>query len=91
MQTGQAASVIASLRRPPGPVEPRILNAPDCAVLSLDDRLARTVGALLGTADTADIVDAAVVITAREHDARIMTADVDDMRRLDPGPSLIAC
>lgn len=62
----------------------RLLGAPICQVLSLDDRQARAAGQLCGTAGTSDVVDASVVIAARDRRASVVTSDPDDLRRLDP-------
>jgi hypothetical protein len=35
-------------------------------------------------AHTTDVIDASVVITAREHASAIVTSDIDDLRKLDP-------
>ncbi|MDQ6928323.1 MAG: hypothetical protein M3159_06625 [Actinomycetota bacterium] len=37
------------------------------------------------TSGTSDVVDASVVIVARQRGLRVLTSDVDDMRRLDSG------
>jgi predicted nucleic acid-binding protein len=61
----------------------RLLGAPLCEVVALDDRQARATGQLCGVANHADVVDASVVIVARERGARVLTSDPDDLRRLD--------
>lgn len=61
----------------------RLLGAPVCEVLALDDLHARAVGQLCGVAKTSDVVDASVVVAAREYRARIITSDPDDLRLLD--------
>ena len=53
-------------------------------VVALDDRTARAVGPLCGAADVADVVDASVVLCARERRQRVVTSDPDDRRRIDP-------
>lgn len=62
----------------------RLLGSPVCEVLALDDRSARAAGQLCGTSGTADVVDASVVVVARQRALRVLTTDVDDLRRLDP-------
>ncbi|MFJ8665419.1 PIN domain-containing protein [Streptomyces sp. NPDC093600] len=58
----------------------RVLNG--CAIAALDDRLARSVGELLGRAGTSDPVDGAVAALAAESAAVIVTSDPDDIRQL---------
>jgi PIN domain len=55
----------------------------------LDDRRARAAGQLCGLRGTRDVIDAAVVVSAREHGASIATSDPDDLRRLDATLALI--
>jgi predicted nucleic acid-binding protein len=62
----------------------RLLCSPVCEVLALDDRSARAAGQLWGASGTADVVDASVVVVARQRALRVLTTDVDDLRRLDP-------
>ena len=67
----------------------RLLGSPITVVEPLDDRRARAAGQLCGVAGTRDVVDASVVLSAREHDAPIATSDPDDLRRLDPRARLV--
>ena len=53
-------------------------------VQPLDEAAARAVGTLLAATGTNDIVDAHVVLVARQHRAVILTSDPDGLRRLDP-------
>jgi hypothetical protein len=41
-------------------------------------------------AGTRDVIDAAVVLSAREHEVPIATSDPEDLRRLDPSVRLVA-
>jgi hypothetical protein len=50
-------------------------------VQAIDDGFGRRVGVLLGTAGTADVVDAAVVLLAGDGDD-IFTSDPNDLREL---------
>jgi predicted nucleic acid-binding protein len=61
----------------------RLLGSPRCEVLVLDDLQARAAGQVCGVAKTADVVDASVAVAARDHGARVLTSDPDDLRRLD--------
>jgi predicted nucleic acid-binding protein len=62
----------------------RFLRIDEVEIVSLDEQLARVCGELCGATDTADIIDASVVILARERGDRIVTSDPGDLRRLDP-------
>jgi hypothetical protein len=53
-------------------------------VPALDRPLAEAAGRLCGRAGTSDVIDAAVVLTARRAHAPVVTSDVEDLRRLDP-------
>jgi hypothetical protein len=57
----------------------RLLNAVDVA--PLDDRLGRQAGILLGRSRQRDVIDAAVVLLARDGDM-ILTADAGDLAGL---------
>ena len=61
----------------------RLLGSPLCEIVALDDRTARAVGQLCGFSGTADIVDASVAHAARQRALRVVTADPDDIRRVD--------
>ena len=67
----------------------RFLRIDEVEVVSLDEQLARACGELCGATDTADIIDASVVILARERRDHIVTSDPHDLRRLDPGCRII--
>lgn len=66
----------------------RLLSSPEVEVPSLDLALARACGELCAASGTADIVDASVILVAREHGDPIVTSDVEDLRRLDPSARL---
>jgi len=67
----------------------RLLGSPVAVVEPLDDRRARAAGQLCGLTGTRDVIDAAVVLAAREHDFPIATSDPEDLRRLDPRARLV--
>lgn len=50
--------------------------------LPFTDRTADAVGRLLARSRTSDVVDAAVVLAAIEHDAAVITSDPGDLTRL---------
>lgn len=68
----------------------RLLGSPVVEIVPLDDRTARSVGQLCGFTESADIVDASVVIAARRRALGVVTSDVDDIRRLDSGLDIFA-
>jgi predicted nucleic acid-binding protein len=67
----------------------RLIRQPTTAVVALDRVDATGVGRLLATTETADVVDAHVVICARRGGQQVVTSDPDDLQRLDPGLSLV--
>jgi predicted nucleic acid-binding protein len=66
----------------------RFLRAREVQIKPLDEHLARACGELCAAAGTADIVDASVVLVAREHGDVVLSSDVDDLTRLDPKLSI---
>lgn len=62
----------------------KLLGATSTHVVALDEGRARAAGHLCGLTRTHDVIDAAVVMCAREHDLPIVTSDPADMLRLDP-------
>ncbi|HZQ55763.1 MAG TPA: PIN domain-containing protein [Bryobacteraceae bacterium] len=68
----------------------RFLRSDEVEIIPLDEQLARSCGELCGATNTSDIVDASVVILARERRDPIVTGDPNDLRRLDPGAAIIA-
>jgi hypothetical protein len=67
----------------------RFLRSEDVEIVPLDEQLARSCGELCGVARASDVVDASVVIIARQRQDVIVTSDPDDMRRLDPAAQII--
>ena len=58
---------------------------------SLTEAIARAAGALCARANTADVVDASVVICARRQgNAVVLTSDAEDLVRLDPGLRVVS-
>lgn len=68
----------------------RFLRSNEVEIVPLDEQLARSCGELCGAANTRDVIDASVVLLARERRDPIVTSDPDDLRRLDPAAQLIA-
>ncbi|MFN7919405.1 MAG: hypothetical protein U0Q16_04870 [Bryobacteraceae bacterium] len=58
-------------------------------VVPLNEVDAVAVGVLLARSGTADVVDAHVVICARQNDHAIITSDPKDLRRLDSNLELL--
>ena len=67
----------------------RLLGSPDLQVEPLDEMQARASGQLCGARGTSDVIDASVVLCARARGHRIVSGDVDDLRRLDPSADII--
>jgi predicted nucleic acid-binding protein len=68
----------------------RFLRSEEVEIVPLDAQLARSCGELCGATNTSDIIDASVVILARERHEPIVTSDPFDLRRLDPAAPIIA-
>lgn len=69
----------------------RLLNARDVLVEPLTDAGARAAGVLCGTAGTTDVIDASVVLTARRHDATVVSSDRADLEVLDSTLPVVDC
>jgi hypothetical protein len=61
----------------------RFLRSVEVQIIPLDDQLARACGELCGATNASDVIDASVVILARERRDPIVTSDPHDLRRLD--------
>src|SRR5947209_827873 len=67
----------------------RFLRSKEVDIIALDEHLARSCGELCGAAGSCDIVDASVVILARQWRDSIVTSDPKDLRRLDRTAQII--
>lgn len=67
----------------------RFLRSQEVEIIPLDEQLARSCGELCGATGASDIVDASVVMLARERRDPIVTSDPNDLRRLDPAAQII--
>ncbi|MBV9762216.1 MAG: hypothetical protein JO340_16765 [Acidobacteriaceae bacterium] len=67
----------------------RFLRSEEVEIVPLDEHLARSCGELCGATNTSDIIDASVVILARERRDPIVTGDPNHIRRLDPTATII--
>ena len=61
-----------------------VVNSNRTTIEIFDEHVAKAAGVLLGRSATSDVVDASVVLTARGHEAVVITTDARDIRRLDP-------
>jgi len=67
----------------------RFLRGIEVSVVPLDQHLSRAAGELCGHTGTADVIDASVVLVARERRDIIITGDPADLRRLDPSARIV--
>lgn len=75
------APVVAQVSRSPRQVQlRRFLRG--CQVVPFSSEAAHDVGALVGAAATADVIDAHVVLMAASIGAGVLTSDRDDLSRL---------
>lgn len=61
-----------------------LLRGPHTKVVPLDLLTAEAAGTLCGRARTSDVVDASVVLAARQHRALVLSSDAGDLLHLDP-------
>ena len=67
----------------------RFLRSAEVEIVSLDEHLARSCGELCAAANLPDVIDASVVIIARERRDLIVTGDPKNVQRLDPKAQII--
>jgi hypothetical protein len=65
------------------------LSSAEVVIEPLSDRRARAAGQLCGATKTRDVIDASVVLCAKERGHRVVTSDPNDLRRLDASLPLI--
>jgi len=68
----------------------RLLGAPCVEVVALDELEARAVGVVCGRSGATDVVDASVVVCARQRGHQVVTGDPGDLRTIDPDLAVIA-
>ena len=68
----------------------RLLGSDVTEVIALDDSTARAVGQLCGITGATDVVDASVVLCARQREHKIVTSDAADLRRIDAKVELVS-
>lgn len=69
----------------------RVMASDGVQIHSLDAASARAAGQLCAATGTSDVIDASVILVARSVGGVAVTSDPDDLRRLDPGISLVPC
>ncbi len=87
------AAVLAQVWRGRGPRQARLailLGAGNVTVHDLNRSRAQVAGELCGRSGTSDVVDASVVAAAWTHGRIVVTSDPDDIRRLDPGLTIVS-
>lgn len=67
----------------------QLLRSRHCEVVPLDAARARMAGHLCALTATSDVVDASVVVVARQRGHRVVTSDPDVLRRFDPRLELV--
>lgn len=67
----------------------RFLRSSNVEIVDLDARAARLCGEYCAIANTADIIDASVVILAKQKRVAIVSSDLNDLKRLDPTAQVI--
>lgn len=68
----------------------RFLKAPQVEIVSMTAAQARATGELCALTETRDVVDACVVVVARESRCGVVTSDPRDLAKLDPTLTLHA-
>ena len=67
----------------------QLLNSTLVEVVPLGDAQARAAGQLCGVTKTRDVIDASVVLLAREQRVCVVTSDLEDLTRLAPDVELV--
>jgi predicted nucleic acid-binding protein len=85
------AAVVAQVIRDPARQvrTSKLIRQPNARLPALDAAAAIQVGRLLAASRTSDVVDAHVVLCAREAEDSIVTTDPRDLARLDPNARLV--
>lgn len=66
-----------------------VLRSPDVEIVGLTLRSARAVGLLCAQSGHSDIVDVHVALCARERGHAVITSDPEDLKRVDPGLTVV--
>jgi hypothetical protein len=67
----------------------RLLVLDEVEIEALDEDRARAAGQLCGVTKTSDVIDASVVLGAKERGHAVVTSDPDELLRLDPKLTII--
>lgn len=67
----------------------RFMKLREVEVVVLDEARARACGDLCAARATHDVIDASVVLCAREHGDTVVTGDADDLTLLSPSLSVL--
>jgi hypothetical protein len=62
----------------------RFLRSAEVDIVALDGPAAKACGALCAATRHDDVIDASVVLAAREHPGPVLTSDPSDLLRFDP-------
>jgi len=68
----------------------RLIASETTSIDVLDGDTAKAVGIICERSGTSDVVDASVVLSARLHEAVVVTSDAEDLRRIDPALEVVA-
>jgi len=68
----------------------RLLASETIEIVDLDDPTARAVGQLREVSGASDVVDASVVLCARQRGHKVLTSDAEDLRRIDARIDLVS-
>lgn len=68
----------------------RLLRASSTTVVALDERTALRVGVRCAVSEVSDVVDASVVVCARDYGHPVVTSDPEDLHVIDPELTLLA-
>lgn len=69
----------------------RLIGSGTLAIHCLDLDEARAVGVMLGSTGTGDVVDGSVALSARRHQALVVTSDPDDLARFGADLDYVTC
>jgi hypothetical protein len=69
----------------------RVVGARETTIEPLDLDVAKLAGSYCGLSGTSDVIDATVVIAAHQYQAKIVSSDESDLKRLDPNVEVIRC
>jgi len=67
----------------------RLVTSADVEIAAMTLSIARTVGTICAKTGHEDVIDVHVALCARERQHAVITSDLHDLRRVDPGPPLI--